>query len=374
MDRIRISDMTLCAENSTFSFKERLDIARHLEKLNVDVVELPQINNEKVDVLLVKTIASFVKQSTICVSAGMTEESVRLAAAALATAEHARIKIELPVSTVCMEYICHMKAPKMLSWIEKTVSEARKYVSDVEFAAMDATRAEPDFLRDAIDIAVRAGATSVSVYDSAAEMMPDVFAEFIGEIVARTPVPVGVLCDDKNGLACAEALMSVKKGATTIKTSVGGNALSLETFAGMIRNCGNSFGVQTDVRYTELNRTVRQIAWISDGKKGESSVLPLSNSGEGSIILDKNDSREAVAEAVKKLGYDLSDEDSEKVYTEFLRAAEKKNVDARELEAIVASTALQVPETYKLISFVVNSGNTIAATAQITLEIGRAHV
>ena len=84
--------------------------------------------------------------------------------------------------------------------------------------------------------------------------------------------------------------------------------------------------------------------------------------------LDKNDSKESVQTAVLQLGYDLTEEDMVKVYEEFLRVAEKKNVGAKELDAVVASVALQVPPTYKLISYVINSGNVITATAQITVE------
>ena len=106
---IRIADRTLCREDNTFSFKEKIEIARQLEKLCVNTVELPKIENVKSDILLIRTMASFVKKSVLSVGGGMTKEDVDNAASALSQAKYARIRIELPVSTVGMEYICHKK-------------------------------------------------------------------------------------------------------------------------------------------------------------------------------------------------------------------------------------------------------------------------
>ena len=100
MKRIRIADATLCRDDNTFSFKEKIEIARQLEKLDCDVIELPEIQNARIDTLLIKTISTFVKKSTISVAAGMTNQSVENAAAALSTALYPRIRIELPTSPV----------------------------------------------------------------------------------------------------------------------------------------------------------------------------------------------------------------------------------------------------------------------------------
>ena len=122
-----------------------------------------------------------------------------------------------------------------------------------------------------------------------------------------------------------------------------------------------------NIKYTELHRTVSQINWITDNSKNEKTTVTVSTEFEG-IKLDKTDSIETVLAAVTKLGYDLSDEDGIKVYEGFLRVAAKKNVGAKELDAIVASSALQVPSAYKLISYVINNGNIITASAHIVLE------
>ncbi len=368
MKQIRIADTTLCKENSHFSFKEKLEIARQLERLQVDVIELPEIIDERTDTLFVRTVASFVKKSVISVAAGSTLESIDLALKALSNTARPCIRIELPVSPALMEYNCHKKADKMLAYIKQCVEKAKALCECVEFCAVDATRAEKDFLKDAIKTAVDAGATTISVCDSASSMLPDDFAEFAEKIAKKADVSVGVKCDNKNGLAVAQAILSVRNGIDIVKTTVDGDCVPLEIFANMIKNCGDSYDFYSNIRYTELHRIIKQIDRITENANNENSAVTLTDADETSIHLDVKDSKDDIAVAVKKLGYDLSEEDEAKVYEEFLRVASKKNVGAKELDAIVASVALQVPATYKLISYVINNGNIINSTAQITLE------
>ena len=363
MKHIRIADRTLCMGN--YTFKEKIEIARQLEKLGVDVIELPAIREVRSDTLLVRTMASFVKNAALSVGAGLTAESVEQAAAALEGAAKPMIRIELPVSPVGMEYTCHKKADKMLQWIPTVVSAAKQKGAAVEFCAVDATRADDGYLQAAIDAAVGAGADSVAVCDSAAARMPDDFAAFIGGL--DVSVPVAVYCDNKNGLASACAVMAVRAGAACVKTACDDRGVSLESFATMCKNCGNDYGLTCGIRYTEMTRILQQIGWIADPtrhRKPHGSAA----AEDGDIRLDGKDDAAAVAAAVARLGYDLSAEDQTRVYEEFGRVAEKKTVGAKDLEAIVANVAMQVPATYQLVNYVINSGNIITASAQITLE------
>lgn len=364
---MKISDRTLCRENRNFSFKEKIEIARQLDNLNADIIELPAIANEKTDILLVRTISAFAKRSELSVAAGLDEKSVENAAQSLLSAKKPRIRIELPLSPVGLEYTCHKKPPKMLEHIKTVVMLAKEKCPNVEFCVLDATRAEKEFLFAAIETAVSAGATSISVCDNAAETLPDEFAAFSGEIAEKFKLPLGVSCDDKNGMAVSSLILAVIKGAEIVKTSVGGTEASLETFAEMVKNCGDNYGFSADIKFTELHRIAKQILWITDNAPAERSPLSLSLHSED-FSLDVKDGKDAVAEAVSKLGYDLSSEDTDAVYGEFLRVAAKKNVGAKELDAIVASVALQVPATYKLVNYIVNTGNVLSSSAQIVLE------
>ena len=368
MKRIKIADATLCRAENAFSFKEKIDIARQLEKLDIDVIELPEIQNVRIDTLLIKTISTFIKKSTISVAAGMSVESVENAAAALSTAAHPCIRIELPTSPVSMEYVCHKKPDKMIAWIEKIVAVAKEKCSTVEFCALDASRAEPSFLVTVVNTAISAGADEVTLCDDAGEMLPDDFADFVKNVANAVSIPVNVRCSNQNSMACANAIMAIRAGASGVKTAVGDATVSIENFAGMVKNCGNRYGFYSDIRYTELHRTVKQIGWVLNNVKSAKGSVTSVVVDEEPIHLDVHDDKDAVVASVVKLGYDLSEEDKSLVYQEFIRVATKKRVGAKELEAIVASVALQVPPTYELVNYVVNSGNIISTSAQITLK------
>ena len=368
MKQIKIADRTLCRDEGSYSFKEKLEIARRLDALRVDAIELPEITNERADTLLVKTVASFVKDSVISVAAGSSADSVALAAAALKTTAKPRIRVELPVSPATMEYQYHKKAPKMLEWIAETIGAAAAQCGDVEFCARDAANAESDFLADAIKTAVGAGAKSVTVCDDTAFLAPDDFAAFAEDIAKSAGVPVGIMCSDKFDCASAQALLAAKNGALCVKTAVDGGITPLEAFAGALQARGEHYGLSCNLRFTEIHRTVRQIKWISDESRNETESAPAPIADDSAIRLDAADDRTAVDAAVAKLGYDLSEDDAAKVYEEFLRVSGKKTVNAKELDAIVASTALQVPSAYTLENYVIYSGNSMSASAQITLK------
>ncbi len=372
MKNINVVDMTLCRNGSTLSFKEKIEIVRQLEKLNINAVELPAIENIKTDILLVRTISSFVQKGIISVSGGMTEAGVDYALEALSAAKNPRVRIELPVSPVGMEYTCHKKAPKMLELITILIKKAKEACKDVEFCAVDATRAEEQFLTDVVKTAINAGATLITLCDTAGEMMPDEFAGFIDAVKTAVPelegVNLGVSCENKNGMANAAAAMVARDSADTVKTSVSQGTVSLEVFAETVKNCGANCGISSSLRLTELNRIIRQISRIIKTTDISDGTEMVEHIDEASVYLDKSDDLSAVTAMAQKLGYDLSTEDAEKVFEEFKKLADKKEkVGAKELDAIIAAVALQVPQTYKLMSYIINTGNIITASAHVKL-------
>ncbi len=369
MKKIKISDMTLC-RNTSLSFKERIEIARLLERLNVDSIELPVIENIKSDTLLIRTIASFVKDSVLSVCGGYTQQTVQLAAASLNSAKMGEIRIEIPLSPVGMEYTLHKKAPAIIELIKELVSSAKEKCQRVQFCAVDATRAEESVLSEAITAAVESGATSVTVCDTAAEMLPDDFAAFVDKMIKDIPAlgntEVGVCVENKNGMASSASILAVKGKADNIKTDVSGETADLAVIAAIIKNCGNNCGFECGIKHTEISRIIKQITRITE--PNTASMPAVKAEDESAIELDANDDRDAVAAVIESLGYDLSEDDISKVYDEFKIIAAKKRIGAKELDAIVASTALQVPPTYKLISYVINNGNIISSSAQIRIS------
>ena len=364
MKQIRIADITLSGAKNSLSFKQKLEIARKLERLGVDIIELPELGSAKADTLLVRTISSFVKNSVLSVGATSSPADIERAAEALSGAAHPRIRVELPMSSAIMEYSLHKKQDKMLVYIRTMIEKAKNFCADVEFTAVDATRAEEDFLTQAVRIAVDAGASAVTLCDDAGVLLPDDFAAFVSRVTDGVDAQVGVLCSDQNSVATAAAILAVKSGADCVKTAVGGGVTPLRAFGAMLSGIRENYGISSAIRSTELHRVIDQIEWIISGK-ARTAVREIADDG---VKLSVNDTVDTVRAQVEKLGYDLSDEDINKVYEEFRRLSRKKTVGIKELDAIVASSALQVPSTYTIESYVINSGNIITASAQITLK------
>ena len=370
MKKVIVADTTLCASNGNLGFKESIEIARQLEKLRVDIIELPRIVNTAKDVLLIKTIASFVKNSVISVDGGTSVESVKAAADALAASNNARIRIELPVSDVGMEYGFHKKGPKMAKFAGELVEAAVKVCGDVEFCALDATRAESGTLSDIIMSAAKSGAGTVTLYDNEGILFPDEMADFVRNTRSNANIPenikIGICCSDVTGMAAASSFTVIKSGADIIKTAVNGKITELKTAIDIFRTCEYHCSLKTDIDFTSSRKILSRIEWILGGGK-EKYTDSSEQSDNGGFALDKNDDIEAVSAAVLKLGYDLSKDDMNKVYSEFKRIAAKKSVSLKEMEAIIASAAMQVEPTYTLEQYSIQSGNIMTSSAQINM-------
>ncbi|MBR4079722.1 MAG: hypothetical protein IKK29_05880, partial [Christensenellaceae bacterium] len=245
---------------------------------------------------------------------------------------------------------------------------------DVEFIADDATRRDVEFLYQAVSAAIEAGAKTITVCDTAGAMLPDEFTAFLDALYENVPslkdVSLGISCSDELSMADACAIAAVRHGATEIKAaSYRINNISLPNVSRVLAAKGDANGVYCSVRTTEMNRIIRQIEWMCQTDRSKAS--PFDNGVQedtNELRLSCHDEMPAVLKAVEKLGYDLSEEDGVKVWEAFQRiAARKDSVSYKELDAIVASAAMQVPPAYKVQSFVVNTGNNISAMAHMKL-------
>ncbi len=377
MNKIRISDVTMKQTGADFSlsFKEKIELSKLLDKLGVDLIELEPITQSKIDSLRIKSVAAAVTESTIAVPVALNPESVSLTWNALKEAKKARLQVCAPVSPVQMEYLFHKKPDAMLAAIGNTVAECRKVCGDVEFVADDATRSDTAFLYQAVATAIEAGATTVTVCDTAGAMLPNEFTAFIRELYANVPqlkdVTLGVSCADDLSMADSCAIAAVRYGAGEIKAAAYRvNVASLPNVTKVLSAKGEFYNATCTVRTTSMNRICSQIEWMC--QTGRSKNSPFDNGvqeDDGSVYLTAHDDLSAVMKMVARLGYELSEEDGSKVYDAFRVIAQKKEkVTARELDAIVASAAMQVPPTYRLESFVVTSGNVVSATAHLKLS------
>lgn len=378
MRKIRISDVTLreCAASSehSLSFRERIEIAKLLDKLHCDVIEMPEIKNQSTDVLQIKTIASLMKHSAICADVGYDINNVETVWNCLKGALKPMLKVSIPVSPVQMEYKFGKKPPVVLKTAEELVAECKKYTDEIEFAAVDAVRAEKSFVYDIIKAALNAGASKITICDSEGQLLPSETTDYINELVEAVPeLKASSLCieiKDKLDMATASAFSAVLAGVDEIKTVVDGFSYpSLENIMNVFAARGDASGISSKIRTTELGRTISLMKNILNSVKSENSPFENGVKEESSSIsLQNTDTITTVIAAVRKIGYDLTEEDKAKVYEAFKRVAAKKDfVGSKELDAIVASSAHQVPSTYKIESYVINSGNIITATANIKL-------
>ena len=375
MRNITITDMTMrqSGKGVSLSFREKIELVKLLDKLGVDIIEVSPITSPKIDRLLIKSISSAVKDSTVAVSVGLSEENIAIAWSALEEAKHPRLQVTAPVSAVQMEYLAGKKPEAMLAAIGDLVGKCRTLCPEVELIADDATRSDPAFLQEAIRTALNAGAAVITLCDAAGMMLPDQLTEFIQNTYAAVPelgrVTLGIACKNELSMADSCAVAAIRCGAGEVKCAAyGEDVIKLETMAKVISARGSSFDVACGIRTTQMKRILGQVAWMC--QTGRSSTSPFDSgvqSGEG-LFLTVHDDLSAVMKAAAKLGYDLSEEDGAKVFEAFSRiAARKETVGAKELDAIVASAAMQVPPTYRLETYVINSGNTISATAHVKL-------
>ena len=375
MKQIFISDATMkqTAKDLHLTFKEKIELAKLLDKLGVDFIELNGIKDARIDALQIKSIVSALKDSRIAVPVELNNtDNIEKTWNALKDAKNPRLQVCAATSPVQIEYLFHKKPEAMIDAIKKTVAACKAICKDVEFIAEDATRSEPAFLAEALQSAIEAGATTVTLCDTAGAMLPSEFAKFIRAQYEATPnlsdVTLGICCSNDIAMADACAVIAVAEGARQIRAvSHSLSEASLPNVARILTAKSDALGANVTIKVTQLSRITAQIDNLY--QSGKSSIFSSNTENDvDDIFLSVHDTEDAIAAATVKLGYELSKEDVQKVYEAFKQIAGKKEkVSFKELDAIVASSAMQVPSTYKLESYVVTSGNTISATANIKL-------
>ena len=243
----------------------------------------------------------------------------------------------------------------------------------MEFLAEDATRSDSAFLKKTIETAIAAGAKTVTVCDATGALLPEEFAAFLKELADTIPalsdVTLGVACANTMAMADACIVAAVRAGAGEVKTAAVGDTASLQNVAGILAAREELFGVSCPLHTVELKRIVRQIVWMVETKRNKTSPFDDGVQDESALALSLGDDAQSVAKAARDMGYDLNSEDTQAVWEavqELLR--HKEQVGARELDAIIASVALQVPQSYTVESYVINSGSNISAMAHIKLN------
>lgn len=325
MRRITISDNTVRHAGNTsgtqLSFRIKIEIAKLLDDLGVDAIETSPIADNKTDYLLVKSIAAAVRKAAVTVPVDiLAADSPSAAWDALHDAVRPVLQVPAPVSTVQMEYFCHSKPAGMISRIKERVAACAELCKDVEFVALDFTRADEELLAQAIAAAVEAGAGTVTVSDMAGNLLPDEFGEAVARVRAMLPegVRLGVQCCNALQLADACAVSAIRAGACEVKTSVFGlSSVSLSSFSRILDAKSDVLGASCGINLTALEHVTGKVREMCEAYHAN----PRTSTGE------------------------------------------IETLDAQEVEA-----GLPVPPTYLLESYLITSGNITSSSCMLKIR------
>ena len=371
MKKIIISDITLkkISEDRAVSllFREKSAIANCADTIGADVIEIPAVKSPREDKIIYKTIAQNIHNAIFAIPVGFTADDVNVAWDCIKDAKAPRLQVELPVSTIQMEYTYHVKQAKMLEKIAELIKEAKALCSDVEFSALDATRADEDFLISVAKEAESCGASMITLCDDAGVSTPDDIAKLVATVKEAVTIPVFVQVSDRINMAVASAFSAIKCGADGLKCAmVGNNALLTGEISDAINACGAQIDAEIKLNNTKIHASIDDMlsSINHDAYESEKTI------SEGKkILIDADSTLVQVAQAAAVLGYELSDSDVGNVYRVIKQVCEKKGaLGYKEFEAIIASSAMQAPSTYHFETYTTTSSNMSASMSQVTLK------
>ena len=371
MKRIIITDITLkkLAEERALNllFREKSAIANCADTIGVDAIELPAVKTLREDTIIYKTIAQNIQNAGLIIPVGYNAEDVANAWECVKEAKKPILQVELPVSTIQMEYTYHIKQSKMLEKISELIKAAKELCDDVEFSALDATRADEDFLISAVKEAENNGAKTITICDEAGVSTPDDIAALVAKVKATVSIPVYVKLSDRINMAVASAFSAISKGADGIKCAmVGKDVLLTGEISDAINACGGQINAEIKLNNTKIHSSIDDMllrinheAYENDNEISEKKK----------ILLDSDSTLAQVAQSASVLGYELSDSDVGNVFKALKHLCDKKGaIGSREFEALIASYAMQAPSTYHLESYTTTSSNVSSSMSQVILK------
>ncbi len=410
--KIIIFDTTLRdgeqSPGASLNKNEKLEIARQLAVLGVDVIEAGFPISSDGDFEAVRVVAKSVRGPIICGLARAIEKDIDAAYNAVKYAGRARIHVFLATSKIHMKYKLKKAEDETLKLAIASVQYARSKCADVEFSPEDASRTERSFLYKVVESVIAAGASTVNIPDTVGYATPFEFAELIEGIKNNVPnigkCVISVHCHNDLGLGVANSLAAVLNGAGQVECTINGlgeragNA-SLEEIVMAIRTRNDIFkGISTGINTKELYKTSRLVSKLTGmvvqpnkaiiGSNAFSHESGIHQDGilkerityeimkpqdvgfeETSLVLGKHSGRHAFVERLKKLGFELKGDQVDTAFDRFKKLADKKKeVFDEDLETIVDEEISRIPEKFRLAHFYISSGDEVAPTATIKLK------
>jgi len=402
---------------ATLNIEEKLEIARQLSRLGVDICEAGFPIASPGDFEAVRRIAQEVgpltegrKTGQPMVIAGLAranEEDIDRAYEAIKAAPRHRIHTFLATSDIHLKYKLKIDREECIDRVIKAVSHAKSKCDDVEFSPEDAGRSDPEFLTVVLGEAIKAGATTLNIPDTVGYTTPEEFGWLIKYLIENTPgaekVTWSTHCHNDLGLATANTLAGVHNGARQVEVTVNGigeraGNTSLEEVVMAVETRPQNFSVETNIDTTQITRTSRMVsaytgmpiqpnkaivganAFAHEAGIHQDGMLKHHTTYEimrpetvgltsSALVLGKHSGRHAFRRRLEDLGYvDLSKEAINQAFDRFKRIADKKKVvtDA-DIEAIITDEFYQPKEIWKLNYVHVTCGDNVNATATVSL-------
>ena len=392
------------------SLDEKLQVARQLAQLGVDVFEAGFPASSPGNAAAVHAIASEIGTSdgpVVCALARATESDIATCVAAIAPAARRRLHTFIATSDIHLEHKLRISRSEVIARAHAAVRLARAQVDDVQFSPEDATRSDPDFLCDVLAAVIDAGATTLNIPDTVGYAVPSEYEALIARIcalAARTPgVLVSTHCHDDLGLAVANSLAGVRAGARQVECTINGlgeragNA-SLEEVVMALHTRANLYAIATHIDTRQLVPTSRLVSKCTgvyvapnkaivganafsheagihqDGMIKHSSTYeimsPATVGADGSVlVLGKHSGRHALKQRLDALGYDLDEDQFHDVFLRFKEMADrKKAIDDRDLAALASSAHEHAPAGWSLLQLQVTCGTHVIPTATVRMR------
>ena len=392
----------------SFHLNEKVEIAKRLEAIGVDYIEAGFAGASKGDFEAIKAVAATVSTG-VCALARCVSSDIEACAEALRYAKKPRIHVFIATSPLHRKVKLKMSKEQVLETARNGVRLAKSYCDDIEFSCEDATRTEPDFLREVYAVAMQEGATTLNIPDtvgySGVKEFGDIIADIVNNVVKDNEVIVSAHCHDDLGLATACTLEAIQRGARQVECTVNGlgeragNASMDEILMGL-RTRRDLYQVLDHLTPQEIYRTSRAVVGFSGIECAPNKPIVGANafvhqSGihqhgvlnnratyeimnpetlgipQGSVLLGKLSGRHALREQALELGYVLTDTELANAFIKFKELADKKkNITNKDIMAICREQVHAVSGLYSIHSFQIFSGNHMTSTATISLKKG----
>jgi 2-isopropylmalate synthase len=393
---------------ATMTFEEKLQVAHFLEDMGVDIIEAGFPIASDGDFAAVAAIAKVIKNSVVCGLSRAGMKDIDRAGEAVKHAARPRIHTFLSTSPVHRKHKLNKTEAEVLQMIHDQVVRARNWCDDVEWSAEDATRTEIDYLVQCVDIAIRAGATTINLPDTVGYATPEEYFQMFTTVRERVEGADKVIfsahCHNDLGMAVANSLAALRAGVRQVECTINGigeragNA-ALEEIVMAIKTRGDVLPYTTRIQTEMLNRASKLVsaatsfpvqynkaivgrnAFAHESGIHQDGMLKHTQTYEimtpesvgvskTSLVMGKHSGRNAFKTHLRDMGYDLGDNQFEDAFTRFKALADKKkHVYDEDIEALVDEGIATAQDRIKVVSLIVIAGTSGPQSATLTLSL-----